>query len=113
RFLHLEPEVVAFARALADAAERRQPAVLLGEVANQLLDDHGLTDTGTAAQPPLAPGRIWGEQVDHLDSGLEHLDRWRQRLDLRRGSVDRPAFDIVGQRLTQIDRLPEQGEDSP
>ena len=54
RLLHLEPEVVALARALAHAAERRQAAVLLGEVVDQLLDDHGLAHAGAAEQADLA-----------------------------------------------------------
>ena len=54
RLLHLEPEVVALTRALADAAERRQTAVLLGEVVDQLLDDDGLADAGAAEQADLA-----------------------------------------------------------
>src|SRR3712207_9000717 len=44
RLLHLEPEVVALARALADAAERGQAAVLLGEVVDQLLDEDRLAE---------------------------------------------------------------------
>ena len=75
RFLHLQPQVVALARALADAAERRQPAVLGGEVVDQLLDQHGLADAGAAEQPDLAALGVGGEQVDDLDAGLEHLDR--------------------------------------
>ena len=63
-FLHLEPQVVALARALADAAERRQATVLLGEVVDQLLDDHGLADAGAAEQPDLAALGVRREQVD-------------------------------------------------
>ena len=73
RLLHLEPEVVALARALAHAAERRQAAVLLGEVVDQLLDEHGLADAGAAEQADLAALGVGREQVDDLDAGLEHL----------------------------------------
>ena len=78
RLLHLQPQVVALARALAHAAERRQPAVLLGEVVDQLLDQHGLADSGAAKQADLAALRVGGEQVDHLDARLEHLGRRRR-----------------------------------
>ena len=73
RLLHLQPQVVALARALAHAAERGQAAVLLGEVVDQLLDQHGLAHAGAAEQPDLAALGVGGEQVDDLDAGLEHL----------------------------------------
>ena len=92
RLLHLEPEVVALARALADAAEGRQAAVLLGEVVDQLLDQHRLADAGAAEQADLAALGVGREQVDDLDAGLEHLGRRRQVLDRRRRAVDRPAL---------------------
>src|SRR3712207_9489465 len=66
RLLHLEPEVVALARALADAAERGQAAVLLGEVVDELLDEDGLADAGAAEQADLAALRIRGEEVDEI-----------------------------------------------
>ena len=73
RLLHLEPEVVALARALADAAEGGEALVLLGDVADQLLDQHGLADAGAAEQADLAALGVGGEQVDDLDPGLEDL----------------------------------------
>src|ERR687896_2699666 len=69
--LHLEPEVVALARALAHAAERRQALVLLRDVPDELLDQHGLAYPGAAEQPDLAAFRVRREQVDDLDAGLE------------------------------------------
>ena len=75
--LHLEPEVVALARALADAAEHGHPAVLQGDVVNQLHDDDGLADAGAAEQPDLAAAQVRLEQVDDLDAGLEHLQLGR------------------------------------
>jgi hypothetical protein len=85
--------------------------MLLGQVADQLLDDHGLADAGAAEQPDLAALGVRGEQVDHLDPGLEHLGRRRQVLDGRRDAVDRPALDVVGERRPEIDRVAEQVED--
>src|SRR3954447_5399539 len=113
RLLHLEPEVVALARALAHAAERRQAAVLLGQVVDELLDEDGLADAGAAEQADLAALRVRREEVDDLDAGLEHLGRRRQVLDVRCDAVDRPALDVVGDRVALVDRLAEQGEDSP
>ena len=54
RLGHLEPEVVALAGALAHAAERGQTAVLLGQVVDELLDEHGLAHAGAAEQADLA-----------------------------------------------------------
>src|ERR1044072_9573909 len=63
RLLHLQPQVVALAGALADAAEGGQAAVLLGEVGDQLLDEDRLAGAGAArsADPPaLCAGRGQG-----------------------------------------------------
>ena len=100
-FLHLQPQVVALTRALAHAAERRQSFVLLGQVSNQLLDDHRLADAGAAEQADLAALGVGSQQVDHLDPGLEHLGRRGQRLHRRRLAVDRPALDVVVERLAR------------
>ena len=73
RLLHLQPQVVALAGALADAAERRQAPVLLGQVVDQLLDEHRLAHARAAEQADLAALGVGRQQVDHLDAGLEHL----------------------------------------
>ena len=54
RLGHLEQEVVALARALADAGEDRDAAVLLRDVVDQLLDQHRLADAGAAEEADLA-----------------------------------------------------------
>jgi len=53
RLLHLEVEIVSFARALTDAAEHRLAAVSLGDVVDQLHDDDGLAHAGAAEQTDL------------------------------------------------------------
>ena len=112
RLLHLQPQVVALAGALAHAAERGQAAVLLGQVVDQLLDQHGLADAGAAEQPDLAALGVGREQVDDLDARLEHLGRRRQVLDARRGLVDAASLDVRRQRLAEVDRVAEQVEDA-
>ena len=62
-------EIVAFARALADAGEHRIAAVRLGDVVDQLLDEHGLADARAAEQADLAALGVGREQVDDLDAG--------------------------------------------
>jgi peptide chain release factor 1 len=68
RLLEFQPEVVAFARAFADAAEHRHAAVLHGDVVDQLHDDDGLADAGAAEQTNLAALQVRLEQVDDLDA---------------------------------------------
>ena len=70
--------------------------MLLGEVVDQLLDQHGLADAGAAEQPDLAALGVGREQVDHLDPRLEHLGRRRQILDARRVLVDAAALVSFG-----------------
>ena len=86
--------------------------MLLGDVADELLDQHGLADAGTAEQPDLAAFGVRREQVDDLDPGLQDLLGRGQVGGLRRGPVDRPALDVVGQRLAVVDRVAEQVEDA-
>ena len=76
---HLVVEVVALARALADAGEHRVAAVRLGDVVDQLHDQHGLADAGAAEQADLAALGVGREQVDDLDAGDEDL-RFRRLL---------------------------------
>ena len=70
---HLVIEVVALARALADAGEHRIAAMRLGDVVDELLDQHRLADAGAAEEADLAAARIGREQVDDLDAGDEDL----------------------------------------
>ena len=83
-FLHFQPQVVAFAGALAHAGEHRNAAVLHGDVVDQLHDDDGLADAGAAEQADLAAAQIGLQQVDDLDAGLEHLEA--RRLVFERGA---------------------------
>ena len=92
RLLHFEPEVVAFARALADTGEHRHTAVLHGDVVDQLHDDDGLADAGAAEEPDLAALQVRLEQVDDLDAGLEHLQFGGLLFERRRRAVNRPAL---------------------
>ena len=65
---HLEEEVVALARALADAGEHGDAAVLLRDVVDQLLDQDGLAGAGAAEEADLAALHVRGDQVDDLDA---------------------------------------------
>ena len=97
RLRHLVVEVAPLAGALADAAEHREAAVLLGDVVDELEHRDGLADAGAAEEADLAAAAVGGEEVDDLDAGLEHLDAHRLVDEHRRRAVDR-------QRLLGVDR---------
>ena len=111
-FDHLVIEVVAFARALADAGEHRIAAMLLGDVVDEFLNEHGLAHAGAAEQSDLAAARIRREQIDDLDAGDEHL-RFRRLID------EGGRFGMDGAALREIDlarfvhRLADDVHDAP
>src|SRR5215210_5465881 len=78
RLRHLQEEVVPLARALADAREDGDAAVLHRDVVDQLLDEHGLADARAAEEAYLAAADVGGDQVHDLQARLEHLRRRRQ-----------------------------------
>ena len=73
RFDHLVIEVVALARALADAGEHGIAAVRFRDVVDELHDQHGLADARAAEQADFAALRVGGQQIDDLDAGDEDL----------------------------------------
>ena len=102
---HLEQQVVPLARPLADAGEDGDAAVLAGDVVDQLLDQDGLADAGTAEEADLAALDVRRDQVDHLDPGLEDLHGRREVAERGRIAVDRPALDVVAGGRLVVDRL--------
>ena len=73
RLLHFEPEIVAFAGALANAGEHGESAVLQCDVVDEFHDDDGLADASATEQADLAALQEGLDEVDDLDAGLEHL----------------------------------------
>ena len=108
---HLLDEVVALARPLAHAAEDRVARVLLGDVADQLLDDDRLADAGAAEDPDLAALGKWADQVDDLDARLEDLGLGRLLVESRSGAMDRQALGDRHRSLL-IDRFAQDVEDT-
>ena len=107
---HLVIEVVALAGPLADAGEHRHAAVRLGDVVDQLHDQHGLADARTAEQADLAALEVGGQQVDDLDAGDQHLGLGRLVDEHGRRRVDRGGhLDVDGTAL--VDRLADDVED--
>ena len=101
---HLVIEVVALAGALADAGEHRIAAMRLGDVVDQLHDEHGLADAGAAEQADLAAFGVRREQVHDLDAGDQDLGLGRL-IDIRgSGRMDRPPLRGLD-RTRLVDRL--------
>ena len=73
RLLHLQVEIGSLARPLSDAGEDGVPAVLYGDVADELLHDDGLPDSCAAENADLAAPGEGGDEVDDLDSRFQHL----------------------------------------
>ena len=96
-------QVVALARALADAGEDRVAAVLLGDVADELLDDDRLAHAGAAEDADLAALGEGRDEVDDLEAGLEDLGRGGLLLERGRGAVDGVALLGVDRALV-VDR---------
>ena len=113
RLDHLVIEVVALARALADAGEHRVAAVRLGDVVDQLHDQHGLADAGAAEQADLAALGVGREQVDDLDAGDEDL-RFRRLLGEGRAPAAWMARLLAGlDGPGLVDRLADHVDDAP
>ena len=109
--LHLQIEVVALARPLADTAENRVAAVLGGDIIDKLHDGNGLADPGAAEETGLTALDVRGEKVDDLDAGLEDLDRRVELVESGGFPVDR--IPLLGcYRRPVIDRLAEDVEDA-
>jgi hypothetical protein len=84
--------------------------MLLGDVPDELLDDDGLADAGTAEDPDLAALLERADQVDHLDPGLEDLHVGGLLVERGRGTMDRQDLGAVDRALT-VDRVPKDVED--
>ena len=71
---HIVPQVVAFAAALSHATENRIAAMLVGDIADQLVDDHRLADACAAKDAHLAAAGKGRDQVQRLEARLKDLD---------------------------------------
>ena len=89
---HLQPEIVAFAGALADAGKHGVAAVLLGDVVDQLHDDDGLADARAAEQADLAALEEWLDEVDDFHAGFKHFRGGGLFVESRGQAVNRHSF---------------------
>jgi hypothetical protein len=109
--VHFEPEVVAFAGALADAGEDGVAAVFLGDVGDEFHDDDGLADAGAAEEADLAALGVGGEEVDDLDAGFEDGVGGEGVFEERTFAVDGPALFGVGEVAAVVEGFAEEVED--
>src|SRR5579872_2301077 len=108
---HFQPEVVAFAGALANSGEDRESSMLLGYVVDQLHNDDGFAHACAAEQADFAAFQKWLYEVDNLHAGFEHLRSGRLFIEERRRAVDRHGHLVVdGAEL--IDRFADHVHDA-
>ena len=112
QFDELVVEVVALARALADAGEHGIAAMGLGDVVDQLLDEHRLADARAAEEADLAALGVRRQEIDDLDPGFEDL-RLRRLLDIGRGRLVNGARRFVRDRARLVHRLADDVHDAP
>ena len=84
--------------------------MLGGDVADQLLDDDRLADTGPAEDTDLAAAPERSDQVDRLDSGLEDLGLGLHLVEAGRLAVNRQRL-VDFHRGLAVDRMTEDVED--
>ena len=112
RALHVGQELMAFAGALPDPREDRDPLVFLDHGVDQLHDEHGLADAGAAEHRGLAALGEWREKVDHLDAGLEHRGGRGLILERRRRIVDAASRSIGWQGRSAVPHRPDHVEET-
>mmetsp|Transcript_38402 Transcript_38402/g.120959 ORF Transcript_38402/g.120959 Transcript_38402/m.120959 type:complete len:569 (+) Transcript_38402:1788-3494(+) len=108
---HLVVQVVALARALADAGKDGETAVGLCDVVDQLHNHDGLAHAGAAKEPDLAALGVRLNQVNHLDARREHLLLDRLLGEDGRLLVDRRHHRRVDRALL-VDRLTDDVHDA-
>ena len=90
-FYHLPEEVVALAGALAHSGEDAESVMLLCDVVDELLDEHGLSHSRAAEEADLSALEVGLEEVDDLDAGEQDFLARGQFLELGGFAVDGEA----------------------
>jgi hypothetical protein len=68
-------QIVTLTGTLADTGKDRVTTVSLGNVVDQFLNEHGLSDTSSSEETNLSTTSVWGEEIDDLDTGDQYLGR--------------------------------------
>merc|ERR1719449_410474 len=85
---HLKVQIVTLTGPLSHSGENRVTSVSLGDVVNQLHDQHSLADSSTAEETNLTSLGIGGKEVDNLDTSDKDLLLNTHVLELGGVSVD-------------------------
>src|SRR5699024_2856090 len=91
-FIHFDPQVVTLTGTFTDTGEYRSTAEVPGNTGNHFLDENGFTNTGTTEQTDLPTLNVRSEQVNHLNTGLQHFGGAFKVGEVWRFAVNRPAF---------------------
>ena len=89
RFNHLAQEVVTLAGTFTYTCKDGETIVAFGNIIDKLHDKHGLAHTSTAKEANLTTFGIRLEQVNHLDTRIEHFAFGLEFLKLRRFAMNR------------------------
>lgn len=88
-------QVVTLTSSLTDTSEDRVTTVSLGNVVNELLNEHSLADTGTTEKTNLSTSGVGSKEVNDLDTSLENLSLGRLVNELGSVGVDRGLPDTL------------------
>ena len=108
-FGHFVVQVIAFAGTLTNAGEDRIAVVGGGNVVNELLNQNGFADAGTAEQTDLTALCVGADQVNNLDTGFQDLGSGLLFLIRGGRAVDGPTLLSLHIRLI-VDGLTQQIE---
>jgi len=104
-------QIVTLTGTLSDTSKDRVTSVVLGDVVDQLLNEHSLSDTGTSEETNLTTTSIGSEQVDDLDTGDENLGN--DRLVNELGSLAMDGGGLLGvDGATLVDGLTNDVDDT-
>src|SRR5579863_180175 len=94
RLTHLQPQVIAFTRALADSGKHRESAVLLGHVVNEFLNENGFAYASAAKQADFSTLQEGLDEINDLDAGLKHFCGCRLVFKQRCWTMDRHGHGV-------------------
>jgi hypothetical protein len=109
--LHFQVQIVTLTRTFSDSSEYGVTTVGTSNVVNQFHDNDSLTDTSTTEETDLTSLRIWGQQIDDLDTSnqrfVRHSGVGKSRCRLMNG----PSLSLY--RTSVIYRISQDVQDTP
>jgi peptide chain release factor 1 len=90
--LHFVVQIVTLTGTLTDTSEDGVTTVSLGDVVDELLNEHSLADTGTTKETNLSTTGVGSKKIDNLDTSDEDLSRGGLLNELGGFGVNRKAL---------------------